>query len=81
MPRTTLVAALTATGAIALTLAGGAAAAPGPEGTFGPHVASCAQEHLGARDGAPAVVCTHDGMTMSFATFGDMVRHMRDMHG
>jgi hypothetical protein len=79
MPLKTLATAVTAAGSLSLALAGGVAAAPNPEGTLGQHVASYAQEHLGARDGAPAVTCTHDGMTMTFATFGDMVRHMRDI--
>jgi hypothetical protein len=70
---------LTAAGALALALGGSAAGSPNPPAAFGQHVASCAQEHLGARDGAPAVTCTHDGMTMTFATFGDMVLHILDM--
>lgn len=70
MKRFTLFAA-TATAAAAL--AGPASAEP-----FGPHVAMCAQQ-LGARDNAPAVTCTHHH-TMTFETFGAMVRHMRAMH-
>jgi hypothetical protein len=46
---------------------------------FGQHVAVCAQQ-LGQRADAPAVTCTHDGMTMTFANFGVMVRHMRELH-
>ena len=46
---------------------------------FGQHVAMCAHE-LGQRADVPTVTCTHDGMTMTFATFGDMVEHMRQMH-
>jgi hypothetical protein len=38
------------------------------------------EEHLGQREGAPSVTCTHDGMTMTFPTFGAMVRHMQEMH-
>lgn len=45
-------------------------------GSFGQHVAMCAHQ-VGARDDAPAITCTHDGMTMTFATFGAMVEHMR----
>ena len=59
---------------VAAALAGTASAAP-----FGQHVAMCAHA-LGARDDAPAVTCTHDGMTMTFANFGAMVEHMRAMH-
>lgn len=65
---------LAAVAAISAAIAGTAAAAP-----FGQHVAMCAHQ-LGARDGAPAVTCTHDEMTMEFATFGAMVNHMRARH-
>ena len=65
---------LAAIATIAAALAGTASATP-----FGQHVATCAHE-LGARDGAPAVTCTHDGTTMTFATFGAMVEHMRATH-
>lgn len=67
---------LAAAGTLALGFGGNAAAAPSASAEFGQHVASCAQEHLGQREGAPAVTCTHDG----FPTFGAMVRHMQ-MHG
>lgn len=60
----------------ALALGGNALAAPSPSADFGQHVATCAQEHLGQRDGAPAVTCTDDGMT--FPNFGAMVRHMQE---
>lgn len=73
-------ASLTAAGALALALGGSAAAAPG-SADFGRHVAMCAQEHLGQRGTPPALTCTHDGMTMTFATFGAMVQHMSAMHG
>ena len=65
---------LTATGIAAAALAGGALAADQP---LGQHVSSCAQMSLGQRSEAPAVTCTHDGMTMTFPTFGAMVEHMR----
>lgn len=65
---------LVATAIVAATLAGTASAAP-----FGQQVAMCAHE-LGARDDAPAVTCTHDGETMTFANFGAMVEHMRTVH-
>jgi len=73
-------ASLTAAGALAFAFGGSAAAAPSQAADFGQHVASCAQEHLGQREGAPAVTCTHDGMTMRFPTFGAMVRHMQEVH-
>ena len=59
-------------------VAGGAAVNASAE-PFGQHVAMCAHE-LGQRADAPAVTCTHDGMTMTFANFGAMVEHMRQMH-
>lgn len=46
---------------------------------FGQHVAMCAHQ-LGQRTEPPAVTCTHDGMTMTFANFGQMVEHMRQIH-
>ena len=45
--------------------------------TFGTSVSSCAQMSLGARDNPPAITCSHNGTTMTFATFGGMVRHMQ----
>lgn len=67
-----------AAAALALTagVSGNALASGEP---LGQHVAMCAHE-LGARADAPAVTCSHDGMTMTFATFGAMVQHMRAMH-
>ena len=64
--------------ALALTLAA-ALTGPATAAPFGRHVAMCAHE-LGGRASAPAVTCTHDRMTMTFATFGAMVEHMRTMH-
>lgn len=69
---------LATTGALMLGLAGSAAASA-PQAGFGQHVASCAQEHLGQREGAPVVTCMHHGMT--FETFGAMVEYMRGHHG
>ena len=65
---------LVTTAAVASALTGSASAEP-----FGAHVSMCAHE-LGARDNPPAVTCTHDGMTMTFPTFGAMVTRMRAMH-
>ena len=81
MTRHTLVVVVAATGAAALGLAGPAAAAPAPAAGLGQHIASCAQESLGQRENPPSVTCVHDGMTMSFPTFGAMAEHMREMHG
>jgi len=74
-------ASLTAAGALALALGGNTLGAPSPSADFGQHVATCAQEHLGQREGAPSVSCTHDGMTMTFPTFGAMVEHIEEMYG
>ena len=78
LPRTT--AGIAAVGALALALSGNALAAPSESAAFGQHVAACAQMHLGPREGAPAVTCTHDGTTMTFPSFGEMVRYMQDTH-
>jgi len=68
---------ITAIAAAALTgIASTSAVAADP---FGQHVAMCAHE-LGQRADAPAVTCTHDDMTMTFANFGAMVEHMRQTH-
>jgi len=67
--------------ATAATLAG-ASAAPGssPAEPFGAHVSECAQVALGQRADPPAVTCTHDGHVHSFATFGELVAHLREHH-
>lgn len=65
-----------AVAALATGVAGTASAAAEP---FGQHVSTCAHD-LGMRASTPAVTCTHDGATMTFATFGAMVEHMRDLH-
>ena len=65
--------------AVAAVLAGVASANAVAAEPFGQHVAMCAHQ-LGQRADAPAVTCTHDGMTMTFANFGAMVEHMRQMH-
>ena len=71
-----LMIAAAAAAALAASVSGTAFAAEEP---FGRHVSMCARE-LGQRADAPAVTCTHDGMTMTFTTFGSMVQHMRGMH-
>jgi hypothetical protein len=81
MTRHTLVAVVAATSATATGLAGPAGAAPAPAAALGQHIASCAQSNVGRRDNAPSVTCIHDGMVMSFPTFGAMVQHMSEMHG
>ena len=69
--------------AVMLTIAGIAtaglsASAFAADAPFGQHLSMCAQVDLGQRAGAPQVTCTHDGMTMTFATFGAMVQYMCD---
>jgi hypothetical protein len=81
MQRNTLVALVAAAGAAALALAGPSPAASAPQADLGQHIASCAQESLGQRENPPSVTCVHDGMVMSFSTFGAMVQHMSEMHG
>lgn len=68
--------AVASVAALGTGVAGTASAAEAP---FGQHVSMCAHE-VGQRTDTPAVTCTHDGMTMTFATFGAMVQHMRDTH-
>lgn len=67
-----LVFAAAALGAAATGAAASAAAAE----PFGQHVSGCAQVSLGQPPDTPAVTCSHDGMTMTFDTFGEMVLHM-----
>ena len=45
--------------------------------TLGSSVSACAQMHLGPRANAPGLTCSHDGTTVTFPTFGEMVRHMQ----
>ena len=68
-----LIVVLVASAALAAGFSGSALA----DDTFGQHVAECAHATLGQRDNPPAVTCTHDGETMTFANFGQMVQHMR----
>ena len=63
-----------------LALAAGSAGGALADNTFGQHVAACAHGSLGQRADPPSVTCTHDGMRMTFANFGEMVRHMRSMN-
>jgi hypothetical protein len=69
-----------AVAAVAAFAAGVSGNAFATEEPFGRHVSMCAQE-LGKRADAPAVTCTHDGITMTFANFGAMVQHMHEHHG
>ena len=70
-----LILAIAASAALAAGFSGSALA----DNSFGQHVSMCAHTTLGQRDNPPAVSCTHDGMTMTFANFGEMVQHMRAM--
>ena len=49
--------------------------------SLGQHVAMCAQTSLGKRANSPAITCSHAGHGHEFATFGEMVQHMRGHHG
>ena len=71
---------LGAAGALGLALTSNTLAEPSPSAELGQHVATCAQVHLGQREDASSVTCTHDAMTMTFPTFGAMVQHMQEMH-
>lgn len=62
----------------AILSAGTSGSALAADNAFGQHVSECAHTSLGPRADAPAVTCSHDGMTMTFDTFGAMVQHMRD---
>lgn len=68
-----LILAIAASAALAAGFSGSALA----DNSFGQHVSMCAHTTLGQRDNPPAVSCTHDERTMSFANFGEMVQHMR----
>ena len=61
----------------------GATAAPAntPGDGLGAHISECAQLALGQRVDPPAVTCTHDGHVHTFATFGELVAHVREHHG
>ena len=72
--------ALVTSGALAVGVVGNALAGDDPP-AFGQHVAMCAQDSLGKDSNPPAVTCTHDGQTMTFATFGEMVQYMKEHHG
>lgn len=70
-----LILAIAASAAIAAGFSGSALA----DNSFGQHVGMCAHTTLGERANPPTITCTHDGMTMTFANFGEMVQHMRAM--
>ena len=74
------VAAVTAV-ALAVTTAGApVASAQPPSEPLGAHVSECAHVALGKRVAPPAVTCSHDGHLHSFATFGELVAHLRAHH-
>ncbi|HET9740526.1 MAG TPA: hypothetical protein VFP78_20615 [Solirubrobacteraceae bacterium] len=51
------------------------AAAVAKNETVGEHVSHCAQIALPPAAGS-AIVCEHEGHTHTFATFGEMARHL-----
>jgi hypothetical protein len=74
-------AAVTAAAIVAV-LAGAAPAPAASSGEpLGAHVSQCAQASLKERPDPPAVTCAHDGHVQSFATFGELVAHLREHHG
>jgi hypothetical protein len=72
---TRLILAIATSAAIGAGLSGSALA----DNSFGTQVATCAHTTLAQRANPPSVTCTHDGMTMTFANFGEMVQHMHSM--
>ena len=68
--------------AIVATLAG-ASTAPAAQSSepLGAHVSECAHGALGQRVDPPAVSCAHEDHVHSFATFGELVAHLREHHG
>lgn len=74
-------AAAVATLALAAVLPSGAFTAGEKRRELGEYIASCAQMHLGPRENPPSLTCGHDGLVHTFATFGDMVKHMLETHG
>ena len=74
------VAAVTAAAIVAV-LAGAAPAPAARSGEpLGAHVSECAQASLGQRPDPPAVTCAHEGHVHTFATFGELVAHLRENH-
>ena len=69
---TRLLLSFAATAAVAAAFSGGAVASD----SFGSHVSSCAMS-LAPSDNPPAIACSHDRLTMTFANFGAMVQQMR----
>ncbi len=70
-----LIVAIAASASIAAGFSGSALG----DNSFGQHAAMCAHTALGQRANPPSVTCTHDGTTMTFANFGEMVQQMRAM--
>jgi hypothetical protein len=66
--------------AIATLAATAFAAAPAAAASPGDHISDCARVSLGQRPNPPAVTCEHDGMTETFANFGQMVVHHLQSH-
>lgn len=77
--RARVVVAILASAAVAAVSPGAQAAETGQP--FGQHVSECAQTSLGKRANPPAITCSHDGQLHVFATFGEMVQHMKHHAG
>ena len=72
---TRLILAIATSAAIGASFSGSALA----DNSFGKQVAMCAHTTPAQPANPPSVTCTHDGMAMTFANFGEMVQHMRSM--
>jgi hypothetical protein len=66
----------------AVPLLGATAAKANPPGEpLGTHISECARLAVGHRVDPPAVTCTDDGHVHRFATFGELVAHVREHDG
>ena len=75
------VVAVTAVGLATTIASAPIASANRPSEPLGAHVSECARGALGQRVDPPAVTCTHEGHVHTFATFGELVAHVREHHG
>jgi len=66
-------------GASAASVAGTSAALAAPSAEpLGGHVSECARIALDKRPDPPQVTCVHDDHVHTFATFGELVAHVRE---
>ena len=74
------VAAVTAAAIVAVLAGAAPTPAARPDEPLGARVSQCAQASLGQRPDPPAVTCAHEGHVHTFATFGELVAHLRENH-